>query len=59
METKRIIWIDALNIVACAGVLLLHCTNEQLHNFSGAPTINWYIGLFTHGFFLWPVAMLS
>lgn len=55
METKRIIWIDALNIVACAGVLLLHCTNEQIHNFSGAPTINWYIGLFTHGFFLWPV----
>lgn len=55
MTTKRIIWIDALNIVACAGVLLLHCTNKQVHNFSGTPSIDWYIGLFTHGFFLWPV----
>lgn len=55
METKRLIWIDALNIVACAGVLLLHCTNEQVHNFSGTPSVDWYIGLFTHGFFLWPV----
>lgn len=34
METKRIIWIDALNIVACAGVLLLHCTNVE---FQGWP----------------------
>lgn len=37
METKRIIWIDALNIVACAGALLLHCTNEQVHNFQELP----------------------
>ena len=55
MVTKRIIWIDALNIVSCAGVLLLHCTNGQIYNFSGSPSVNWYIGLFTHGFFLWPV----
>lgn len=55
MTTKRIIWIDALNIVACAGVLLLHCTNGQIYNFSGSSSVNWYIGLFTHGFFLWPV----
>lgn len=40
MITKRIIWIDALNIVACAGVLLLHCTNKQIHNFSGTPSID-------------------
>lgn len=55
MVTKRIIWIDALNIAACAGVLLLHCTNKQVHHFSGTPSIDWYIGLFTHGFLLWPV----
>lgn len=52
---KRLVWIDILNIVACAGVLLLHCTNSQVHGFSGTPSLNWYIGLTTHSFFLWPV----
>lgn len=59
METlhkkNRIVWVDALNIVACAGVLLLHCTNGQVHGFSGSPSVDWYIGLFTHSVFLWPV----
>lgn len=55
MEKERLIWIDMLNIVACAGVLLLHCTNGQVHGFSGTPSLNWYIGLTTHSFFLWPV----
>lgn len=30
MEKERLIWIDLLNIVSCAGVLLLHCTNEEV-----------------------------
>lgn len=55
MKMKRQIWIDALNIMACSGVLLLHSTNGELHNFSGTHTVNWFIGLFTHSFFLWPV----
>ena len=55
MENKRLVWIDVLNIVACAGVLLLHCTNGQVHGFSGTPSLDWYIGLTTHSFFLWPV----
>ena len=55
MENKRVVWIDVLNIVACAGVLLLHCTNGQVHGFSGTPSLDWYIGLTTHSFFLWPV----
>lgn len=55
MEKERLIWIDLLNIVSCAGVLLLHCTNEEVHHFSGMPSANWFIGLTTHSFFLWPV----
>ena len=56
MKTKdRIIWVDALNIVACMGVLLLHSTNGQVHRFDGNVSIEWIIGLFPHGFFLWPV----
>lgn len=55
MEKERLVWIDLLNIVACAGVLLLHCTNGQVHGFSGTPSVDWYIGLATHSFFLWPV----
>lgn len=54
-SNQRIVWVDALNIVACAGVLLLHCTNNQVHNFSGTPSWDWYVGLFTHSTFLWPV----
>ena len=52
---ERLVWIDVLNIVACAGVLLLHCTNAQVHGFSGTPSADWFIGLTTHSFFLWPV----
>ena len=55
MEKKRIIWIDALNVLACMGVLLLHCTNGEIHNFSGEISFNWIIGLCTHSFMLWPV----
>ena len=55
MEKERWIWIDLLNILACAGVLLLHCTNGEVHHFSGTPSVNWFIGLITHSFFLWPV----
>lgn len=55
MERERLVWIDLLNIVACAGVLLLHCTNGQVHGFSGTPSVDWYIGLTTHSFVLWPV----
>lgn len=55
MQKERLVWIDVLNIVACAGVLLLHCTNGQVHGFSGIPSADWFIGLTTHSFFLWPV----
>lgn len=55
MEKERLIWLDLLNIVACAGVLLLHCTNGEVHHFSGTLSANWFIGLITHSFFLWPV----
>lgn len=55
ISKNRIVWVDALNIVACAGVLLLHCTNGQVHKFSGTPSVDWFIGLFTHSAFLWPV----
>lgn len=55
ISKKRLAWIDALNIVACAGVLLLHSTNSQVHHFSGTPSYEWFVGLFTHSFFLWPV----
>lgn len=55
ISKKRLTWIDALNIVACAGVLLLHSTNGQIHHFSGTPSYEWFVGLFTHSFFLWPV----
>lgn len=55
MDKSRIVWIDVLNIVACAGVLLLHCTNREVHHFMGTPSVNWFIGLFTHSFVLWPV----
>lgn len=54
---NRIYWIDILNILACAGVLILHCTNHEIHNFSGTRTLNWYIGLLTHSLFLWPVCV--
>ena len=52
---NRVIWVDFLNIAGCIGVLLLHCTNRQVHEFNGVPDINWLIGLFTHSAILWPV----
>ena len=55
MESKRIVWIDVLNILACAGVLLLHSTNKEVHSFSGELSVNWFIGLVTHSMVLWPV----
>lgn len=54
-ENKRLVWVDALNILACAGVLLLHSTNGPVHGFDGNISFNWLLGLFTHSFFLWPV----
>lgn len=54
-KKKRIVWIDILNIIACMGVVLLHSTNTELHNFKGEISLNWCLGLFTHSFFLWPV----
>ena len=55
MKPKRYLWVDVLNIIACAGVLLLHCTNQEVYHFSGVFSFNWYIGLLTHSFVLWPV----
>lgn len=37
------------------GVLLLHCTNQEIHDFSGRLSFNWFLGLLTHSFMLWPV----
>lgn len=52
---KRVLYVDILNIIACAGVLLLHSTNGPVHNFNGNVNFDWFIGLFSHSFFLWPV----
>ena len=54
-ENSRVLWIDVLNIVACMGVVLLHCTNGQVHGFNGHASFEWALGLFTHSTFLWPV----
>lgn len=54
-ESDRVLWIDVLNIVACMGVVLLHCTNGQVHGFNGHVSFEWTVGLFTHSAFLWPV----
>lgn len=54
MGKERLVWIDMLNITACASVLLLHSTNEEVLHFS-AISMDWYIGLITHSFFFWPV----
>lgn len=55
LNRNREAWVDALNILACAGVLLLHCTNSEIHDFSGQFSVGWFTGLFTHSFFIWPV----
>lgn len=56
-QKNRLLWIDILNIVACFGVLLLHCTNREIHHYSGEESFNLYLGLFTHSFFIWPVTV--
>lgn len=54
-ENNRVLWVDVLNIIACMGVLLLHCTNGQVHGFNGHVSFECVIGLLTHGVFLWSV----
>lgn len=54
-KSKRILWIDMLNVFACMSVLLLHSTNSEIHHFSGHISFNWILGLFTHSFFVWAV----
>lgn len=54
-KSKRILWIDMLNVFACMSVLLLHSTNSEIHHFSGHISFNWVLGLFTHSFFIWAV----
>ena len=52
---KRIIWIDVLNIVACLGVLLLHTSNNQVHNWNGEYNSEFWWGMITHTLYYWPV----
>lgn len=54
-KLKRLPWIDALNILACMGVLLLHCTHKEIHHFSGTDQFGFVYGVLSHSFFLWPV----
>ncbi|MCM1457348.1 MAG: acyltransferase [Lachnoclostridium sp.] len=54
-KPRRYIWVDVLNICACAGVLLLHCTNYALWNFDGNQSADFFFSIFTHSFVLWPV----
>jgi len=55
MKSNRIAWVDVLNVIACMGVLLLHSTNKELHDFTGETSLNWLVGLCTHSVMLWPV----
>lgn len=52
---KRLVWIDVLNICACAGVLLLHCTNYAIWNYSGKVSLDFCFSVICQGFVLWPV----
>ena len=52
---KRIIWIDILNIIACIGVIMLHCSNHEIHKYNGNVTCEFIWGCFTHTIFFWPV----
>lgn len=54
-EKERILWVDILNIFACFGVLLLHCTNGVIHNYQGEFNSGYIIGLITHSLYIWPV----
>ena len=55
IKGSREAWVDVLNVVACMGVLLLHCTNHEIHGFSGEISFDWLLGLVTHSTMLWPV----
>ena len=52
---KRILWIDILNVLSCFGVLLMHVSNGQIHEWDGNKDLAFFWGLFTHTFFYWPV----
>ena len=54
-KNNRTIWIDVLNIVACIGVVLLHCSNNEIHNHADVLTTNYIWGAITHTFVFWPV----
>ena len=54
MPKERYVWADALNIIACISVVILHCTNGAVHNFTEF-NFDFVRGAFTHSFFLWPV----
>lgn len=55
MKKSRNLWMDLLNVFACMGVVLLHCTNRQIHSFDCNQDFSFYVGAFTHSFFYWPV----
>lgn len=55
MGQTRKEWIDILNIIACIGVIMLHCSNHEIHNYSGNITLQFIGGCFTHTLFFWPV----
>ena len=52
---KRVLWIDILNIFACFGVLIMHVSNGQVHNWDGEQNAVFWWGLLTHTFSYWPV----
>ena len=52
---NRTVWIDVLNIVACIGVVLLHCSNNEIHNYDGILSSNYIWGSITHTLAFWPV----
>lgn len=51
---KRILWMDVLNIVACVGVVLLHC-NHQMGLYNGEMTFPIIWGIIVNSFVYWPV----
>ena len=55
MNQTRKEWIDILNIIACIGVIMLHCSNHEIHNYNGTITSEFIWGCTTHTIFFWPV----
>lgn len=51
---KRILWMDVLNIVACVGVVLLHC-NHQMDLYNGEMNFSIIWGIIVYSFVYWPV----